>query len=127
MHTTIINPAGNWVFWTEALKQALATGSNNSMVGEQLVFEQDRFKVWSIDLPPGGTMPFHKHQLNYLWTAITEGEARSYYNDGSVKEFVYSKGDTMYFDDLSEEDFFIHNLINTGSTHLIFTTIEFLK
>ncbi|CAN1538743.1 hypothetical protein MCETHM1_01668 [Flavobacteriaceae bacterium] len=127
MFKTIINPEGNWEFWTDKQKQELAKTESNTSVGDKLVFENDEFKVWSIHLPVGQKLPFHKHCLRYFWTAMSSGKSRSYYNDGSVKETEYENGDTAYFHDLSSDHFFIHNLENIGETVLIFSTVEFLK
>jgi hypothetical protein len=125
--SAIINPEGNWGFWTNQQKKELEEAVTNTAVGEKLVFENDEFKVWSIHLPAGQKLPFHTHVLRYFWTALSSGKSRSYYNDGSVKETTYQKGDTAYFPDLSSNHFFIHNLENIGETELIFSTVEFLK
>ncbi|MEA9414130.1 hypothetical protein [Flavobacterium sp. PL02] len=127
MQATIINPAGTWELWTNKLRDELNNAENNRTVGEKLVFENKEFKVWTIHLPAGKELPFHKHCLRYFWTALSSGKSISYYNDGSVKEIIYEKGDTVYFDKLNEENFFIHNLKNTGETTLIFSTVEFKK
>jgi beta-alanine degradation protein BauB len=127
MAAFIINEMGNWDFWTEELKKELANSLDNTTVGEDIVFENDLIKVWTIHLLAGNSLPFHKHSKKYLWTALSEGKSISYYNDGSVSETTYTINDTKYFDDLSETNCFIHNLINTGTTTLIFSTIEFKK
>lgn len=127
MFTTILNKEGNWEFWTEEQREKLSEAEDNLSVGEQLVFENQEFKVWSIHLPAGQKLPFHKHCLRYFWTALSSGKSVSYYNDGSVKETKYENGDTVYFHDLSSDNFFIHNLVNIGETDLIFSTVEFLK
>ena len=127
MQTTMINIANNWDFWTVDERKLLFENNENTNVGEHLVFENDFIKVWTILLPVGKSLPFHKHNKKYLWTALSEGKSVSYYNDGSVSETIYTINDTKYFDDLSDTNYFIHNLINTGATTLIFSTIEFKK
>jgi hypothetical protein len=126
MKVTEVNKAANWsMFWTEDLKESLQNHKNNSQVGEKLILETDNFKVWNIQLPKGKSLPFHKHNKPYFYTAINAGKSRSYYNDGSVKEIEYKANDIKYFDDLSIDNFFIHNLENIGETTLVFTTVEF--
>ncbi len=127
MQTTILNIANNWDFWTVDERKLLLESNENTNMGEHLVFENDFIKVWTILLPAGKSLPFHKHNKKYLWTALSEGKSVSYYNDGSVSETIYTINDTKYFDDLSDTNYFIHNLINTGATTLIFSTIEFKK
>jgi len=126
MKTKNINKKGDWSFpWTVELKKAVKNGSNNPIVGEHLLLETDRFKVWSIHLPIGESLPFHKHNKSYFYTIKNEGKSRSFYADGTVTETEYNKNDIKHFDYLSEENFFIHNLENIGKTTLVFTTVEF--
>lgn len=126
MKIKTINKKGDWSFpWTVALKNAMQNGSNNTVVGEHLLLETGKFKVWSIHLPIGKSLPFHKHNKSYFYTIKSEGKSRSFYTDGTVIETKYKKNDIKYFNDLNEENFFIHNLENIGNTTLIFTTVEF--
>lgn len=125
MEVTTINPANNWKYWTDILKKELKNARSNDVIGETLVFENDKVKVWTIHLKPGHRLPFHCHDKTYFWTALSEGKSISYFDDGSVKESSYQVGDTKYFNNLSKDHFFIHDLTNTGDTTLIFSTVEF--
>lgn len=127
MKTTALNTVENWThpLWTVALKEALQNGTENTQVGEHLLLETDEFKVWSIHLPAGQALPFHKHNKPYFYTIKEEGKSRSFYADGSITETSYQKDDIKYFNDLSEENYYIHNLENIGDTPLVFTTVEF--
>lgn len=127
MTKKVISKADDWSRWTPELKDALGQSKTNVQVGEKVVFENDEFKVWSIHLPAGASLPFHKHEHRYFWTALSRGKSRSYYNDGSIIDTEYEIGDTKYFKDLSRDNYFIHNLKNTGDTTLIYTTVEFLN
>lgn len=89
MQTTVLNPKNSWKYWSEADVQLLKQSNVNTNVGEKLVFENEEVKVWTIHLQPNDTLPFHKHNKNYIWTALTEGKAISYFNDGSVTETIY--------------------------------------
>jgi hypothetical protein len=127
MPCTILNPAGNWDYWIDEMKLALDKANNNTNVGEKLVFENEYLKLWTIHLAPDKNLPFHKHTKKYIWTVLSTGKTISYKHDGSVRETIYNIGDYGYNDTLTEENCFIHNLINTGETTLIFSTIEFKK
>lgn len=129
MKTKQINEKGNWnsPFWTDSLKKELENKSLPTIVGEHLLLETDEFKVWSIHLLPGKSMPFHKHIHPYFYTIKNVGTSRSFYEDGTITETVYEKDNIKYFKDLSEHNYFIHNLENIGETTLIFTTVEFKK
>jgi hypothetical protein len=128
MKTIEISKNGDWNYpWTDDLKKSINNSPENTSVGEHLLLETDKFKVWSIHLPKGKFLPFHKHSKSYFYTIKNKGKSRSFYADGTITETEYEKDDIKYFNDISEDNYFIHNLENIGNTTLIFTTVEFKK
>ena len=129
MKITQINKTGNWnsPLWTKTQKEALQNATENTPIGEHLLLETDTFKVWSIHLPKGKSLPFHKHNKPYFFTIKNKGKSRSFYADGTITETAYQKDDIKYFNKLNTYDYFIHNLENIGDTTLIFTTVEFKR
>lgn len=111
--------------WTEDLREELTTASTNGQVGSRIVSENDRVRVWLIEMQPGERLGFHTHVLDYFWTATTSGRARSRYADGHVAEADYEVGTTRHFT-FSKGESMTHDLENTGNTVLCFTTVEFL-
>lgn len=101
-----------------------AANLGRGQVGTQLVSETDRVRVWALALQPGERIGFHTHVLDYFWTAVTGGSARSQYGDGRVAEVSYKPGDTQHHA-YGAGEFMIHDLTNTGHTELVFTTVEF--
>lgn len=97
----------------------------NGCVGTTLVFENDRVRVWTIHLRPGQRIGFHRHVLDYFWTAITAGRARQHLMDGTTVENAYTPGETRH-ETYARGAFKVHDLENIGTTELIFTTVEFL-
>ena len=75
-------------------------------------------------LAPSERIGFHTHVLDYFWTAVTGGKARSCYGDGRVAETAYKPGDTQHHH-FEAGQFMIHDLENIGTTDLVFTTVEF--
>ena len=63
--------------------------------------------------------------LDYFWTAVTAGRARSHYGDGRVAEVDYRAGDIQHLS-FGPGESMTHDLANIGDTELIFTTVEFL-
>jgi quercetin dioxygenase-like cupin family protein len=96
----------------------------NGAVGSRLVSETDRVRVWSLTLKPNERIGFHTHVLDYFWTAVTGGKARSQYADGRTVEVAYSPGDTQHHT-FGSGEFMTHDLENIGDTDLTFTTVEF--
>ena len=111
--------------WPQTLKDELAESTRNGCVGNQLVSETERVRIWIIKLAPGERLGFHRHVLNYFWTVLTNGSARSHYQDGRTAEVSYIAGETKHLSFAAGESM-IHDLENIGEEGLIFTTVEFL-
>jgi hypothetical protein len=126
MHRTIVKqwpdppPA-----WPEDLRKDFAASLGNGHVGSKLVSETDRVRVWHLSLDPGERIGFHTHVLDYFWTAMTGGRARSHYANGKVQDVAYEPGDTKHHA-YGPGEFTIHDLENIGRTTLLFTTVEFI-
>ena len=74
-----------------------ASGQNNNpCVGSMLVSENERVRVWMIQLAPGERFGFHRHVLDYFWTCVTGGRGRQHVNDGKTVEYSYAPGETRH-------------------------------
>lgn len=111
--------------WTPELREELARNDRCGRVGSRLVSQTDRVRVWQINLAPGERLPFHRHVLDYFWTVLTAGEARSHYGDGRIQDVRYVPGETQHFHFAAGQSM-IHDLENIGDTDLLWTTVEFL-
>ena len=112
--------------WPETVRADFRDGELNPRVGTRLLSENDRVRVWEIRLAPGERIGFHRHVLDYFWTAVTAGTARSHQGDGTTVEATYTPGQTRHYIYRLGE-FKMHDLENIGSTELIFSTVEFLQ
>ncbi len=110
--------------WSPDLVRELERNRDNGRVGTKLVSETDDVRVWHLDVPPGERFGFHCHVLNYFWTSLTHGKARSRYADGRVVEVSYEPGDTKHLQFATGEISW-HDLENIGATPLQFVTVEF--
>src|SRR5882757_4331498 len=111
--------------WPAEFRREFADRAGNGQVGSWLVSETDRVRVWLLSLKPGERIGFHTHVLDYFWTAVTAGEARSHYGDGRTVEVSYLSGDTQHHR-YGLGEFMIHDLENIGETELVFATVEFI-
>jgi hypothetical protein len=111
--------------WSDALKEEFAVNQLNGCVGQLLVSETTRVRVWTIRLRPHERLGFHRHVLDYFWTASTAGSSISLHHDGRVAEMTYQPGDTKHFR-FGQGQFAVHDLKNTGNDALVFTTVEFM-
>ena len=98
---------------------------NNGCVGTHLLSENERVRVWIIRLKPGERIGFHRHVLDYFWTAVTGGRGRQHVHDGSTVEYSYYPGETRH-ETYGPGQFKVHDLVNIGDSEMIFNTIEFL-
>ena len=98
----------------------------NPCVGQILVSENERTRIWYIHLKPGERVGFHRHVLDYSWTCLTAGRAASHIGGGAPVEREYTPGETRHMTYASGE-FMVHDLMNTGATDLAFITIELLE
>ncbi len=97
----------------------------NGCVGQELISETDKVRVWRIHLKPGQRVGFHRHVLDYFWSAATPGRGRQYFNDGEMREYAYNAGETRH-EHYGPGEYKVHDLENIGDTDLTFVTVEFL-
>jgi beta-alanine degradation protein BauB len=107
------------------LQEEFAAHAGDGRVGNELLSETGRVRVWAIGLKPGQRLGFHTHVLDYFWTAVTGGHGRSHFGDGRVSDAVYKQGDIKQLT-FKDGEFMVHDLENIGDTELLFTTVEFL-
>src|SRR5436305_3228957 len=98
----------------------------NPCVGNMLVSETDRVRVWTIRLAPGERIGFHRHVLDYFWTSVTGGRGRQHVHDGTTVEYTYAPGETRH-ETYGAGQFKVHDLENLGDKEMVFLTIEFLR
>src|SRR5436190_10674186 len=98
----------------------------NPCVGNMLLSENDRVRVWMIRLKPGERIGFHRHVLDYFWTSVSGGRGRQHVHDGSRVEYTYAPGETRH-ESYGQGQFKVHDLENLGDQEMVFMTIEFLQ
>src|SRR5271166_5552883 len=106
------------------LQKEFAAHGSDGRVGNELLSETDRVRVWAIALKPGQRLGFHTHVLDYFWTSVTGGHGRSHFGDGSVADTDYKPGDIKHLS-FKEGEFMVHDLENIGDTELLFTMWSF--
>lgn len=113
--------------WPAAIRDEFAAEAKhpNPCVGQQLLSENDAVRVWRIHLKPGERVGFHRHVLDYFWSAATAGRGRQHFNDGETREYTYAAGETRH-ETYGPGEYKVHDLENIGDTDLIFVTVEFL-
>ena len=98
----------------------------NPCVGSTLLSENERARVWIIRLQPGERIGFHRHVLDYFWTAVSGGRGRQHVHDGTTVEYTYQPGETRH-ETYGPGEFKVHDLENLGDKEMVFMTVEFLN
>ena len=113
--------------WSPELKAEFEREAQNPnpCVGSTLLSENERCRVWTITLKPGERIGFHRHVLDYFWTAVTPCRGRQHLMDGATVEYSYAAGETRH-ETYGPGEFKVHDLENIGDKDMIFMTVEFL-
>ena len=112
-------------FDTADYEDELAAAEGNAAVGSSKLFENERIRVWDIDLAPGERLPFHRHRTSYFYRCHGGGRTRVRFPDGRGIEFD-SVPDEVQFHAIGPDDVVVHDLENAGDEPLRFTTVELL-
>jgi beta-alanine degradation protein BauB len=97
----------------------------NPCVGTKLLSENERVRIWEIRLQPGERIGFHRHVLNYFWTAVSGGRGRQHVIGGTTVEYIYKPGETRH-ESYGSGEYKVHDLENISDKEMVFMTIEFL-
>lgn len=111
---------------SEDLRAEFTRNAFNPCVGQVLLSAGDRARVWYIRLAPGERLGFHRHVLDYFWTALSAGTARSHIDGGAPTVAHYRPGETRHLT-FGPGQSMIHDLENVGETDLVFVTVEHLR
>jgi mannose-6-phosphate isomerase-like protein (cupin superfamily) len=115
--------------WPEWVKEDFCARKGNGCVGHVVTAENERVRVWHLNVPPGERLPFHTHVLDYFWTCVSGGRAKSHValkGKFEITEWSLKPGSTR-FENYPVGTFKIHDLQNTGDKDLVFVTVEFLN
>jgi hypothetical protein len=102
--------------WPEAIRAEFEreAKSPNPCVGSELLSETDTVRVWTIRLRPGERVGFHRHVLNYFWTAVTACRGRQHVHDGTTVEYTYAPGETRH-ETYGSGEFKVHDRARAGT------------
>lgn len=93
---------------------------NYGPVGQKVLFENERIRVWEIVLEPGQRHPTHHHLLPYLVLAVEGDQNKMEWEDGRITTSYEPPGFFIYRDPGG-----IHDLTNVGKTRYWSRLIEF--
>ena len=109
----------------EDYAEELRAAPENTQVGHEVLFENNRVRIWGIDLAPGERVPFHCHKTTYFWVCVDPGRAIQRYPNGEMDTFEFARGEVDFLDIPPGENL-IHDLENAGDSRLRFIAVELL-
>ena len=89
-------------------------------VGDRILLENDRIRVWSVALAPGGVQAWHRHDVPYLIVPLTDGSNEMEFADGRVRQTHETAGEVLW-----REPGIPHELRNRGDAPYRNVLIEF--
>ena len=81
-------------------------------VGTQLLFENDRVRVWDLQLAPGESTGLHRHEHDYLYVVIGDGRLQAADAEGNRREASDMKDGDVRFSEIEGEA--VHEAFNVG-------------
>ena len=108
---------------SDTLQAEFERNAFNPCVGKVLLSEDDKTRVWYMRVVPGERVGFHRHVLDYFWTALSSGKAQQHVNGAAPTVAQYVPGQTKHLT-FGPGEFMVHDLENIGETDLVFVTVE---
>ena len=81
-------------------------------VGARLLFENERVRVWDLQLAPGESTGVHRHERDYLYVVIGDGRLQAADADGERREASDMKDGEVRFNEVDGEA--VHEAFNVG-------------
>ena len=89
------------------------TPDDRFAVGTKLLFENDRVRLWTLEVPSGETWGPHEHASAYITVVASASRVASVLEDGTVEgEFDAEVDGVVWHDGRSRR---VHTLENRGS------------
>jgi beta-alanine degradation protein BauB len=113
-------------FAVEDYADELRAAPENTKVGHTIFFENDRVRVWGIDLAPGERVPFHCHKRTYFWVCTDGARGNQRVPTGDMETYDFAVGDVDFLE-IAPGESLIHDLENAGDSQLRFIAVELLR
>lgn len=123
MQCVELNQAGNFDPWEPEKIEELFHQEITEALGDRLIFEDHRYKLWELYLAPGERIPFRRHNTDYGWVCPTGGLALTRYGHGKIDMVKLEPGDTDFFEYRGKG--YVNDLENIGEYPIGITILEY--
>ena len=104
--------------WRDAWQRDPPVGD----VGTRLLWENERVRVWHLELGPGESSPLHTHMHPYFFVVVQSSATRTEFADGSLSEDEDPAGAAVWAG--LAGDYRTHVLTNVGDAVYVNRVIE---
>ena len=87
---------------------------NSANVGTELLFENERVRVWDLCLSSGERIETHRHECDYLYVVIGDGQLQTEFPDGTSDPPRQMRDGDVRFRPVEGEA--VHAARNVGAT-----------
>ncbi|MEM9141575.1 MAG: hypothetical protein AAGA86_01220 [Bacteroidota bacterium] len=119
-----LNPIGDYTNWHNESLCELEEADYSDALGNHLLFQNDKIRVWEIRLNPKERLPFRVFRHNYCWSCSTGGLAISRNINGGVVFYSYEEEDIGHVE--LQGEFEVFDFQNIGFQKLIVHIMEYL-
>lgn len=87
-------------------------GAVSTDVGTRLLFENERVRVWDLNLVPGQSTGLHRHESDFFYIAIGGGTLQGIDAEGNLGEPSTMEDGHVVFRNIPNEE--VHEAVNVG-------------
>jgi hypothetical protein len=114
-------------FDVDQYRGELEAAPTNYEIATNLLFENERVRIWEMLLEPGQRIPFHHHRTAYFWVCQEGGRGIQRFPDGTMLHVEFEPNDFDFLDEERLETDAIHDFENSGDRRCRFMTVELLQ
>jgi quercetin dioxygenase-like cupin family protein len=90
----------------------MSDGAVSADVGTRLLFENERVRVWDLNLVPGQSTGLHRHESDFFYIAIGGGTLQGIDAEGNLGEPSTMEDGHVVFRNIPDEE--VHEAVNVG-------------
>lgn len=116
-------PKGFYEAWESSRKIELKTGNFREELGQKIIYEDGKVRLWLIKLEPKERLGFTKLRSDFKVMSHVQGFAVSHKNSGEIALIQYKTGEVYRYSflEMGEQ---VWDLENIGADPLEFVLIE---
>ena len=120
-----MSPRGQFETWESRRQTELKAAEFSNELGQKVLYEDDKIRLWLIQLQPKERMGFRKINSDFRAMSQVDGFAVSHRSSGEILLVQCKKGDMFRYNKIHQEEQ-VWDLENIGNDPLELVIIEYL-